>query len=178
MNPIDLIKKYYDPQSEAYKILIDHSDSVTRKAVDLALKHPELDIDIDFVKEAGMLHDIGIIMTDAPRIHCYGEYPYIAHGYLGSEILKKEGYLHHALVCERHTGTGMTLEEIIEQNLPIPHREMMPLSIEEQVICFADKFYSKTKLGQEKSTDDIIKYLARFGDRPVNQFICWMNMFL
>lgn len=178
MNPIDIINKYYEQSSNLYNILINHSSDVTKKALDIAHSHPELNINIQFVREAGMLHDIGIFKTNAPSIDCHGEYPYMAHGYLGSELLKDEGFPKHALVCERHTGAGLTLQEIEEQNLPVPHREMIPISIEEQVICFADCFFSKTHLGLEKPISTIRNKLARFGERSVNQFDQWCNIFL
>lgn len=178
MNPIDIINKYYEQNSNLYNILINHCSDVTHKALTIAQNHPELNIDTQFVREAGMLHDIGIFKTNAPAIDCHGKYPYMAHGYLGSELLQAEGFPKHALVCERHTGAGLMLQEIIEQNLPVPHREMMPISIEEQVICFADCFFSKTHLGIEKSTDSIRNKLLRFGKRSVEQFDKWCNIFL
>lgn len=178
LNAIEIIKKYYDENSELYKILVDHSNSVTRKALDIASSHPEFNMDKSFVSEAGMLHDIGIIQTYAPSIQCYGEHPYISHGYLGSDLMMREGFPKHALVCERHTGAGLTLDEIIEQNLPIPHRGMMPQTIEEKVICFADNFFSKTQLGKEKPIDKIINGLSRFGTRPAEQFREWCDLFL
>lgn len=58
----------------------------------------------------------------------------------GADLMRKEGFPRHALVCERHTGAGMSLQSIIDQQLPVPHRNMVPVSLEEQVICFADKF--------------------------------------
>ncbi|MFR9165643.1 MAG: HDIG domain-containing metalloprotein [Dysgonomonas sp.] len=178
MNPLEIIEKYYEKNTELYSILTNHSRSVTEKALLIAQNHPELKIDTQFVSEAGMLHDIGIFETYAPSIQCFGTHPYIAHGYLGSEIMEKEGYPKHALVCERHTGAGLTLEEIVAQNLPVPHREMMPVSIEEKVICFADSFFSKTRLGQEKTVDDVVKSLSKFGDRSVKQFREWCEIFL
>lgn len=178
MNPIDIIKKYYEESSSLYNILVNHSSDVTKKALDIAKKHPELNIDIQFVREAGMLHDIGIFMTNAPSIDCNGEYPYLAHGYLGSELLQKEGFLKHALVCERHTGAGLTLQEIIDQKLPLPHRDMMPISIEEQLICFSDCFFSKTHLGEEKPIETIKYKLSKFGDRSIKQFTEWCELFL
>ena len=33
MNPYDIIEKYYDPGSELYKILVDHSEKVKEKAL-------------------------------------------------------------------------------------------------------------------------------------------------
>lgn len=178
MNPLEIIRKYYKEDSSLYNILIKHSSDVADKALTIANTHPELNIDTKFVHEAGMLHDIGIFMTYAPGIECFGSYPYIAHGYLGSELLQKEGYPRHALVCERHTGAGLTVNEIIEQQLPLPHREMMPLSIEEQLICFADCFFSKTHLGEERKTDKIRSKMLKFGDRSVKQFDYWCKLFL
>ncbi len=50
-----------------------------------------------------MLHDIGIFLTDAPGIHCHGTAPYIAHGYLGADLLRRERYSEDvARVAERH----------------------------------------------------------------------------
>ena len=146
MNALAIINKYYSEENELKHILLTHSRSVADKALQIAVKHPELHLDTGFLEEAALLHDIGIFMTDASGIQCFGTHPYICHGYLGSELLMKEGYPRHALVCERHTGAGMSLQSIIEQDLPIPHRDMVPVSMEEQVICFADKFFSKTHL--------------------------------
>ena len=149
MNALAIINKYYSEENELKHILLTHSRSVADKALQIAVKHPELHLDTGFLEEAALLHDIGIFMTDASGIQCFGTHPYICHGYLGSELLMKEGYPRHALVCERHTGAGMSLQSIIEQDLPIPHRDMIPVSMEEQVICFADKFFSKTHLDRE-----------------------------
>ena len=137
MNALAIINKYYSEENELKHILLTHSRSVADKALQIAVKHPELHLDTGFLEEAALLHDIGIFMTDASGIQCFGTHPYICHGYLGSELLMKEGYPRHALVCERHTGAGMSLQSIIEQDLPIPHRDMVPVSMEEQVICFA-----------------------------------------
>lgn len=178
MNPLEIIKKYYNTDSELYAILINHSSDVTKKALQIADNHPELNIDKQFVSEAGMLHDIGIFQTNAPFIQCFGTYPYMAHGYLGSELMQKEGFPRHALVCERHTGTGLTLEEIIRENLPLPHREMMPVSIEEQVICFADCFFSKTHLGEERSAEKVRVKAEKFGERSAKQIDEWCKLFL
>ncbi len=151
MNALAIINKYYSEENELKHILLTHSRSVADKALQIAVKHPELHLDTGFLEEAALLHDIGIFMTDASGIQCFGTHPYICHGYLGSELLMKEGYPRHALVCERHTGAGMSLQSIIEQDLPIPHRDMVPVSMEEQVICFADKFFSKTHLDKRKA---------------------------
>ena len=178
MIPVDLIKKYYQEGSDLYNILLDHSFSVADKALVIANNHPELALDKDFIYEASVLHDIGIFLTDAPDIQCFGRYPYICHGYLGSDLLKKEGYPKHALVCERHTGAGISKQEILDQKLPLPVRDMLPVSLEEQLVCFSDKFYSKTKLHKEKPIEKIKQSLSKYGDESVERFDAWCRLFL
>lgn len=178
MNPLALIDKYYPEENELKHILVTHSRSVADKALELARKHPELNIDLDFLEEAAMLHDIGIFQTDAPGIHCFGTFPYICHGYLGADIVRAEGYPKHALVCERHTGAGLTLEQIVQNELPIPHRELVPVTLEEQLICFADKFFSKTHLDREKSVEKARKSIEKHGTEGLGRFDHWCEIFL
>ena len=161
MNPLTLIDKFYPEENELKHILLVHSRSVTDKAFALAKKHPELDLDLNFIEEAAMLHDIGIFLTDAPDIQCFGAHPYICHGYLGADLVRKEGFPRHALVCERHTGAGLSLQDIEEQNLPVPHRDMLPVSLEEEIICFADK-----------------KSVEKHGGNGVQRFDRWCKLFL
>ncbi len=177
MNPYEIIDKYYSDNPELRKLLITHSQLVTEKALKAASMHPELKIDVQFVKEAGMLHDIGIFMTDAPAIHCYGKEPYLRHGILGAELMRKEGFPRRARVCERHTGAGLTAEEIEAQNLPLPHRNFLPETIEEKLVCYADKFYSKTHPTQEKSVEQAIASLQKFGGDGAARFEEWVKMF-
>ena len=99
-------------------ILLTHSRSVVDKALEIAGRHPELNLDRDFLYEGAMLHDIGVFLTDADSIFCFGDKPYICHGYLGADLMRAEGYPRHALVCERHTGAGLSLEQILAQDLP------------------------------------------------------------
>ena len=178
MDALAIIDKYYPEDNELKHILVTHSRSVADKALWIAQTHPELELDKQFLEEAALLHDIGVFLTDAPGIHCYGTHPYICHGDLGSQLLQKEGYMRHALVCERHTGAGMSLQSILEQNLPVPHREMVPVSLEEQVICFADKFFSKTRLDSEKSIEKALKSISKYGEDGIIRFNNWCERFL
>jgi uncharacterized protein len=151
---------------------------VADKALTIAKSHPEMNFDLDFIEEAAMLHDIGVIYCDAQEIGSYGRYHYICHGYLGAELLQKEGFPRHALVCERHTGTGITLRMIIEKKLPLPHRDFIPVSMEEQLICFADNFFSKSKPDMERDIIQIQASLRKHGEDVVDRFIYWQKLFL
>lgn len=178
MKVLDLIDKYYPQDNELKHILNVHGRSVADKALWIAGKHPELNLDTVFLEEAAMLHDIGIFLTHAPGIQCFGTEPYICHGYLGAGLVRKEGFPRHALVCERHTGAGLSLKDIMDQKLPVPHREMLPVSMEEQVICFADKFFSKTHLDREKTVEGARKSIAKYGDEGLQRFNNWCKLFL
>lgn len=178
MDVISLLKNYLEPENQLFEIVALHSRHVSEKALKLAEKHPEMDLDKHFIAEAAMLHDIGVCRTYAPDIHCYGDFPYICHGYLGREILEKEGFPKHALVCERHTGTGLFLTEIISKNLPLPHRDLVPVSLEEQLICFADKFFSKMQLNVELTPGEVRLKLIKYGSEGLKRFDRWCERFL
>ena len=176
--PYTILYKYYPEENQLRNILLTHSEKVARKALQVADAHPELPLDCQFLEEASLLHDIGIFLCDAPSIQCFGPHPYICHGYLGADLVRQEGYERHALVCERHTGAGLTLSQIETRDLPVPHRDMLPLSLEEKVICFADKFFSKTRLQEEKTVEQARKSLLKFGEDGVERFDRWCEMFL
>jgi uncharacterized protein len=178
MDITHIIDAYYSGNSELKQLLLTHSRSVAKKALAIADKHPGYGLDRAFLYEASMLHDIGIFLTDAPGIYCFGDKPYICHGYLGAELLEKAGYPRHALVCERHTGAGISLEQIVKDRLPLPHRSMLPVSPEEQVVCFADKFFSKSHPDIERTVEEALKSISRYGEDGIIRFNRWCDMFL
>ena len=172
-----IINKYYSEENVLRHILLVHSRSVADMALRISDMHPELNIDKQFVEEAAMLHDIGIFRCDAPGIECHGTEPYILHGRIGAELLRKEGLPRHARVCERHTGAGLSLDDIVSQNLPLPHQSFLPETVEERLICYADKFFSKTRLDQQKTYEHVIRSLKKFGEAGVSRFQEWHKMF-
>ncbi len=180
IRPAELIRKYYQNNPEAMEILLEHSRKVTRRALQIARRLSVREkLDIQFIAEAAMLHDIGMIMTDVPDLHCFGSAPYLQHGLLGAEILQQEGFPCHARVCERHIGIGLTAEEIIREKLPLPTRDMLPETLEEQIICYADLFFSKGKKNRykEKSHDKVRNNLKKFGEDKTTVFDHWQQSF-
>ena len=165
-----IIDKYYKGNGKLKDILLRHSKAVAQKALAIADAHPELHLDRQFIIEAAMVHDIGIIKTDAPDIQCFGAEPYIRHGVLGAEMMRAEGFPLHARVCERHTGAGLSLKEIEEQHLPLPHEDLLPETLEEKAICYADKFFSKTKLDREKTLEQAERSVAKHGEEGLKRF--------
>ena len=177
MDPYDILAEYYPPGTRLARTLIDHSRRVAEKALKAAGRVKHLQPDMVLIWEAALLHDIGVIHTKAGGIGCTGSQPYIRHGILGREMLESHGLMAHALVCERHVGTGITIDDIQQQQLPLPLRDMQPITIEEKLICYADKFFSKTDNEHEHDLDEVLTDLARFGRDKVDCFLNWHHQF-
>ncbi len=177
MDPVKILEKYYAKNPRLFEILLKHSKAVAEKALRIAERFPE--VDKEFVYQAAMLHDIGVIFTYIPELNPEGKHPYIAHGYLGRQLLEKEGLPKHALVCERHIGVGITKEEILKKKLPLPPRDMVPQTLEEKIVAFADKFFSKRPDGvvREKSVEEVIKDISKYGEEKVKIFKEWLKLF-
>ena len=158
-----IIDKYYPADDELRRVLLKHSRQVADRCLSIVRKHRELPVDKQFLEEAAMLHDIGIFRCNAPSIHCHGTEPYIRHGQIGGDILREEGFPRHARVCERHTGTGLPGFE--------------PETLEEQIVCYADKFYSKSSPDHVRSVLETAQSLEKFGHAGVEKFLLWSRQF-
>jgi len=180
MNALTLLNKYYPEGTSTHDLLLAHSRAVASKAVQTARQvSTSLPLDLAFIEEAALLHDIGICFTAAPSLGCRGELPYLAHGYKGRELLEAEGLPRHALVCDRHIGVGISAAEIRLQRLPLPERDLVPVSLEEAIVTYADLFFSKdpASVTIEKPVERVRAGLARFGAEKVAIFDRWHARF-
>ena len=181
MNPIDILADTYGQRSKAFKILVAHGKQVAEKALIAAGKVSHLEPDLAFIEKAAMLHDIGILHTNSAELGCRGKHPYICHGILGRELLEKVGVSEYGLICERHVGVGISADDVHQFKLPLPARDMLPITIEEQLICYADKFFSKNgsngRKAKQKSVELIVRGLKRYGADKVKRFQKWVEMF-
>ncbi len=179
VNYFELIARLMPPEQSCFAHYVPHVTLVTQKALRTADRLGLSQESRCFIEEAAMLHDVGIITSDAPGIGCFGSLPYLQHGIEGRIILEQEGLPRHALVAERHLGVGITKEEIAEHGFPLPRREMMPTCIEERIICWADLFFSKTteKLWHERSADEVRASVTRYGERSAATFEEWNREF-
>ncbi len=173
----ELLKRYCRPLT--VDILMIHGKMVAGKALAVCAAVQADAETRRLVIEAAYLHDIGVCKVSAPDIDCHGTEPYIRHGVLGRELLEAEGLPLHALICERHTGVGLTVADITGQNLPLPPRDMTPENLAERIICYADLFFSKNpdRLEKEKSCEKIRKGLTKFGQDKVALFDAWQREF-
>lgn len=174
---LPVLQKYYPESTRIHNILLEHSEQVAKRLLRIAIERPDIQADWSFVYESAFLHDIGIFMCNAPSIECFGTHLYIEHGYLGADLLRTNNLSRHALVAERHTGTGITKEQIERDHLPLPDRIYEPQTLEEQLVAYADKFYSKTRLGQETPLEVVRKKMEKFGEKSLAKFDGWAVRF-
>ena len=181
MDPIGLLEEFYPPGTLTHRVLLRHSRAVADLALATAgeLHRQGETVNLAFVEEAALLHDIGILHTDAPALGCHGPLPYLAHGIKGRDMLDTAGHPRHGLVCERHIGIGLSAAEILAQNLPLPARDMLPLSLEEQIVTYADLFFSKSpaEADRRRSPEQVRATLERFGAEKVPVFDRWHQRF-
>ncbi|MBQ2210699.1 MAG: HD domain-containing protein [Prevotella sp.] len=163
MEYLSIIYKYYPEDDELRRLLLKHSRQVADRCLEIVRKHRELPVDVQFLEEAAMLHDIGIVRCHAPSIHCQGTEPYLRHGPIGADMLRAEGFPRHARVAERHTGTGLPGYE--------------PETLEEQIVCYADKFYSKSRPDRVLTVAETAESLEKFGHEGVLKFLSWAERF-
>ena len=185
IDPYVIIDAFYPDDTPLKRLLLAHSRQVCAKALailDLPANR-ELALDREVVRIGALLHDVGIGRCHAPGILCTGDLPYLAHGIAGAELLRSYGETHEldlepfARIAERHTGSGLTAEEITAGALPLPPRDFLPETLEEKLICLADKFYSKSGDMQEKSPERVRKSIAKFGPAPLARFDALCRLF-
>ncbi len=175
----DILKAAFGAGTRRFDIVRRHGAQVAARALQIAAGLESASVDMNFLHTAAMLHDIGIVKTATPQLDCHGDQPYARHGIIGRQMLETLGLPDLALVCERHVGVGITIADIRERGLPLPLRDMRPVTMEEKLICYADKFFSKTNGQPEnaKSAADVARHLERYGRRQAETFIRWAARF-
>lgn len=179
VNYFKIIHKYISPDSITYLRYIPHVVLITAKALrigrNLKLKKSQL----RFIEQASMLHDIGIIKTDSKELGCKGNKPYILHILEGQKILEQEGLFEHARVARNHISVGITKEDIIEKNLPLPPEDIIPEKIEDRIISYSDLFFSKDSelLWKERTFEQVEKNVSRFGQDKLKVLYGWHREF-
>jgi len=109
--------------------VIRHCITVSSLAVRIARLFVKrgFNINVRLVEVGSLLHDIG-------RSRTHG----IRHGIIGGEIVRELGLPEAvARIVERHVGAGLAADEATSFGLP--HRDLIPMTWEEKIVCYADK---------------------------------------
>jgi len=160
----NLEERLVPPRAEALKILqrlgcppqvVAHCNCVADIAVELALKALDkgFPVDIRLVEVGALLHDVGRSVTHG-----------VSHGVLGAEMVRSLGLDEEiARIVERHVGAGIPAEEAAE--LGLPKRDYMPSTLEEKIVCYADKLAKGSRrITFEEALRDLVEDLG--GSHP------------
>lgn len=168
----ELLKKYARSE-ESFRIVLRHSLTVLGKSIEIVNRKQLQDaVDFDLIISGAILHDIGSFEFLEDR----GKEGYIRHGLIGAELLEREGLPRQALIAKRHTGSGLSREEIIAHNWPLPAEDLLPLSLEEKIICYADKFSSKNP-DKVDTPESVLREFEKYGPESLARFIKLREMF-
>ncbi|MBW3079776.1 HD domain-containing protein [Bifidobacterium simiiventris] len=140
-------------------------------------KVPPRLLDEHLVMIGGLLHDIGTYQvlkhdgTDGEPLKFSGK-RYILHGLLGYEWLLGQGVDESiAQFARNHTGVGLTKDEVIRQELPLPPADYVPVNLEQETVMVADKFHSKSTPPKFLSVDAYTAKAARFGEENSRKWL-------
>ena len=134
---------YIPSKSEAINILqklnlskniINHVLAVSRKAIKIATQISIVPINLKLVRIGAILHDIGRVKS-----HDYD------HAVIGGNIIREDLNFSEQLarIAETHILGGISKDEAIE--LGLPEKDYLPESIEEKIVCLADKYFIGVK---------------------------------
>jgi uncharacterized protein len=159
----------YAPTREAFDLVYTHCVIICVVAEQL-LGNSDLGLDVDLVRAGCLLHDIGVyrLYNEAGELDHSN---YIRHGVLGHELLAEAGF--REAICRfasRHTGMGLTKEDVLRQGLPIPPADYTAETGEETLVMYADKFHTKKIPPSFVTADSYSASVRRFGEEKVAAF--------
>jgi uncharacterized protein len=150
------------PTPEALDLVYTHCQIVSAIAGQL-LAASGFAADADLVRAGCLLHDVGVypLYDDAGELD---HARYIRHGILGYRLLREEGL--PEVLCRfasHHTGVGLTRDDVVRQELPLPPADYLADTAEETVVMYADKFHTKKTPPTFLTADAYAAGVGRFG---------------
>lgn len=161
------LHRRYAKSDAAFQLVFTHCEIVWELSRQL-IKNNDLVVNDHFIRAACLLHDIGayLLIDEAGNID---ERNYIKHGPIGYVLLKSENFPEQLCrIAERHTGVGISKNEVKKKKLPLPLRDYIAETPEERLIMYADKYHSKTPFFN--SFEWYNNYIKKLGENKVRMF--------
>jgi uncharacterized protein len=130
-----------------FELVWTHSDIVRQIAVRLADTLEEtksIKVNREILEAGALLHDIGMYPCYDDELNTSSKLIPLQHAFVGGSIVRSEGFgEEYARFCEVHTATGLTKEDIERENLEVEIKDYVPVTVEEELVTYADKFHTK-----------------------------------
>ncbi len=166
----------FAPSSKALESVWKHSLIVAAIVRQLLERYPRLVLDRDLAIDGALMHDIGVYRCVDRVRPKEDEVPYLRHGIIGGYILRHEKFRDAiARMAERHTGVGLTVADFLAKGLRPPEHDYLPENVLEKLVCYADKFHSKSRGFVE--LNEVIADQRKFGHHKVAQLLKLKEMF-
>ena len=132
--------------------IVQHEQSVMRKARNMAHNITTVPVNMELVKIGALMHDIGRTRTHDMN-----------HGIIGGAILRDLGFSDElARIAEVHSMAGLTAAEA--QQFGLPAKDYLPETIEEKLVCLADKYFIGTK--EVTIEERFGRWIEKYGETP------------
>lgn len=133
-------------QSGCRQNVIRHVEAVSDLAVDIAeaIRNRGYPVNVRLVEVGALLHDIGRSKTHS-----------VHHAVAGAEIAESFGLPQQVVsIIKRHVGGGITAREA--KKLGWPRDVYIPQTVEEKIVCYADKLVEgSSRISIEKTIDKL-----------------------
>ena len=133
-------------QSGCRQNVIRHVEAVSDLAVDIAeaIRNRGYPVNVKLVEIGALLHDIGRSKTHS-----------VHHAVAGAEIAESFGLPQQVVsIIKRHVGGGITAREA--KKLGWPRDVYIPQTVEEKIVCYADKLVEgSSRISIEKTIDKL-----------------------
>jgi len=132
-----------------------HSLRVTEKALEIADSITKAKVDKNLIEVGAILHDIG-------RSKTHG----FQHTLIGGRILRERGFPDEvARICETHILGGLDSEDA--KSVGLPEENFIPNTIEEKIVCLADKLIAGRREVSIKERLEI--WFGKYGQTKILQ---------
>lgn len=119
-------------------------------------------LDINLIIIGSLIHDIGVY-------YCYDEVfnpkqkasAYFYHGWIGEKLLRELGFpTKITRFATSHTSTGITIKDIQRENLNLELKDYSPVTLEEELVNYADKFHTKSPgfVTYKQAVEKLVKF--------------------
>lgn len=174
------LHKKYAPNELVFDLVYMHCRIVCEIA-EWCVEQKGLVVDIELLRAACLLHDIGTYVLYDAEGHVENRRLYPLHAIIGAKIIADEGFDERIVnAIETHILLGLSKEEITQpgSKFILPAKDYTPQTIEAELLCYADRFHSKHPTFNDPDTflvkltaslpvqaERYAKYMQRFG-RP------------
>jgi len=147
----NLLEKIADEHKPEWKDqILEHARIVRDVSLFLAGLFPnDNSIDLEIIELGAILHDVGRSRTRKV----------VEHGVKSGEIIREQGFPEPvARIGETHVGVGIADSEA--SALGLPRRNLIPETIEERIVCYADNllyYLLEQDLHELKDTETVVE---------------------